>query len=74
MARGVGGIGPANIMKHLKGIHFPADKKQLLDLVEQNRNRPGMSDTEDVKSILGKVEDKQYGSVAEIMKEIGKIE
>lgn len=30
MARGVGGRGPANIMKHIKGIRFPVMKLALI--------------------------------------------
>lgn len=70
MARGVGGIGPANIMKHLKGIHFPIGKQEIVDLA---RNGEG-PDTDQVVGVLEKIGDQEYGSVAEIMKEVGKIE
>ncbi len=70
MARGVGGMGPANIMKHLKGIHFPATKQDILDLARRGEG----PDTGQVESVLQKISDKEYQSVAEIMKEIGKIE
>ncbi len=68
MARGVGGHGPANIMKHLKGIKFPTNKNQVLDLA---RKGPG-TDTSEVVDVLSRIGDKKYNSVAEIMKEIGK--
>ena len=67
MAKGVGGHGPANIMKHLKGISFPVNKKQLLEHAKQ---APG-PDTEDVVKALKGVADKQYNSPAEVMKELG---
>ena len=70
MARGVGGIGPANVMKHLKGIHFPTKKNDILELAKKG---PG-PDTDKVISVLDKIEDREYLSVAEIMKEIGKVE
>jgi hypothetical protein len=70
MARGVGGIGPANIMKHLKGIHFPADKEKILDIARGNEG----PDTADVMGILKQLPERDYGSPAEIMKEVGKIE
>jgi hypothetical protein len=69
MARGVGGRGPANIMKHMKGIHFPIDKDGILDHV---KNGPG-PDTNDVVDVLNKIENKKYNSPAEILKEVGKI-
>jgi hypothetical protein len=69
MARGVGGHGPANIMKHLKGISFPASKERIVKQAEQG---PG-PDKEEVLDILNKISEKEYRSPAEIMKEIGKI-
>jgi len=71
MARGVGGIGPANIMKHLKGVHFPTSKSRMLELANEKDKGP---DTADVIMILEKMPDREYSSVADIMKEIGKIE
>jgi hypothetical protein len=71
MARGVGGHGPANIMKHLKGIHFPADKNDILSIAKQKEQGP---DTPDVIGVLNKIPEKEYSSPAEIMKEVGKIE
>lgn len=70
MARGVGGIGPANIMKHMKGTHFPISKQALVDHI---KNGPG-PDTEEVLGIVEKMPDREFNSPAEIMKEIGKIE
>jgi len=70
MTRGVGGHGPANIMEHLKGIHFPATKPEIL---RQAKNGPG-PDTSDVMEILEQISDQEYESPAEIMKEIGRIE
>jgi hypothetical protein len=48
MARRVGGHGPANIMKHLKGISFPAKKDQIIDLAQKG---PG-TDTNEVVDVL----------------------
>ena len=70
MARGVGGIGPANIMKHLKGIHFPVDKNGIVELAQRGLG----PDTDQVMEVINKLPDRQYSSVAEIMKEIGRIE
>lgn len=69
MAKGVGGRGPANIMKHMKGIHFPLSKDDILSHVQ---NGPG-PDTESVMEVLGQIPEKQYASPAEIMKEVGKV-
>ncbi len=69
MTRGVGGHGPANIMKHLEGIHFPADKN---DLVSHAEHGPG-PDTQDVVETLRKLPDKTYTSAADVMEEYGKV-
>jgi len=70
MAKGVGGIGPANIMKHLKGVHFPVNKDGIIELVKRGIG----PDTENVMTIVQQLPEKDYISVADIMKEIGKIE
>jgi hypothetical protein len=69
MARGVGGHGPANVMKHMKGIDFPAKKK---DLIAHAKKAEG-PDTEEVLEILNRIEDKEYNSPAEVMKELGEV-
>lgn len=70
MARGVGGHGPANIMKHLAGISFPASKE---DIIQRAKHGQG-PDTEEVVEVLDKIEEREYGGVQEIMKEIGRVE
>ncbi len=67
MARGVGGLGPANIMEHLKGIEFPARKN---DLIERARESKG-PDTDAVVNALAKLPDRQFNSPADVMHEIG---
>jgi hypothetical protein len=67
MARGVGGHGPANIMKHMKGISFPADKKKIL---AHAKGAPG-PDTKEVMDVLKDITEKTYNSPAEVMKELG---
>jgi len=73
MARAVGGIGPANIMKHLKGIHFPIGKENIVKLAE-GKSGAEFTDSDQVVGILQKLPDQEYSSVAEIMKAIGRIE
>ncbi|OQA03864.1 MAG: hypothetical protein BWY68_00612 [bacterium ADurb.Bin400] len=70
MPRGVGGRGPANIQKHLKGTSYPASKNSL---VERAKSGPG-PDTGDVVGVLEKIPDREYASPADVMKEIGKVE
>jgi hypothetical protein len=67
MARGVGGHGPANIMKHMKGLDFPVGKKEIVE----HAKKVVAPDTDDVLQVLGRIADKVYHSPAEVMKEIG---
>jgi hypothetical protein len=67
MERGVGGHGPANVMKHLGGIDFPANKQEIL---EQAKRGEG-PDTKEVVEFLEKIPDREYGGPQEIMKEFG---
>jgi hypothetical protein len=68
MTRGVGGRGPANIMKHLKGIHFPVTKNGILKHAEHAEG----PDTDRVMEALTEIEDREYPSAAEILKQIGR--
>lgn len=69
MARAVGGRGPANIMKHMKGIHFPATKSEIVDIAKKAQG----VDTDMVVEVLGKLPDQEYSSLPEILKQVGKI-
>jgi len=69
MAKEVGGMGPANVMKHLKGIHFPLDQREMIEIVKKG---PG-ANTDEVIEIIKKMPNQEYSSVAEIMREVGKV-
>jgi len=68
-ARGVGGRGPANIMRHMKGISFPASKEIILATAKGGQG----PDTDQVLKVLEQIPEKEYTSPAEILKEVGKI-
>jgi hypothetical protein len=68
MTRGVGGRGPANIMKHMKGLSFPADKKSIIN----NATKALGPDTEMVLEVIGEFPDRIYTSSQEILREFGK--
>jgi hypothetical protein len=70
MARGMGGESPSNIMKHLSGISFPAQKE---DLVRKARSGEG-PDTEEVVDFLERLPNREYEGVQDVTKEIGKID
>ena len=65
MAHGKGNQSPINITKHLKGLDFPAEKADLLDLAEEND-----ADEEALEKIR-QMPDKEYGSMPDVMRGFG---
>jgi hypothetical protein len=62
------GESPAKVEKYLAGVHYPSEKKNLIDRA-QDKNAP-----DDVLDLLNKLLDKTYRSPIDITREIGKIE
>ncbi|HEY3347671.1 MAG TPA: DUF2795 domain-containing protein [Nitrospirota bacterium] len=56
----------ANITHHLRGINFPATKKQLLD------HAKGLSASQPVIDVIKGLEDRTYSSMADVMSSYGK--
>jgi hypothetical protein len=63
-----GHVSPAIVEKYLAGVHYPTEKKNLVNNA-QNKQAP-----DDVLDMLNKLPDKTYKSPIDITKEIGKIE
>lgn len=61
-------MSPAIVEKYLGGVHYPSEKKNLVNNA-QNKDAP-----DDVMDLLNKLPDKTYNSPIDITKEIGKIE
>ena len=61
-----GGHSPANVTKHLKGIDFPANKDDLV------KHAQHLKADQDVLGELRNMEDREYGSMADVMKGFGK--
>jgi hypothetical protein len=70
MTRGVGGHGMANLMTHIKGIDFPADKQKIVDHARHGEG----PDTDEVVEFLEKIPEKEYDTPADIMKAMGDID
>jgi hypothetical protein len=70
MPRGVGGCGAANVMRHLRGITFPARRSDILDHVREKNGETGYRDTLQVVDYLAYLPEHSFQSVSEIMKEI----
>ncbi|WP_136514339.1 DUF2795 domain-containing protein [Geomonas edaphica] len=60
------GHSPANVTKHLKGIDFPAEKQELLKHAQHMKAEKVVLDE------IQKMEEKEYGSMADVMKAFGK--
>ncbi len=63
-----GHVSPAIVEKYLAGMHYPAEKRNLVDSAE-NKDAP-----DEVMDLINKLPDKTYNSPIDITKEIGKIE
>ncbi|MBJ6801358.1 DUF2795 domain-containing protein [Geomonas propionica] len=60
------GHSPANVTKHLKGIDFPAEKQDLLKHAQHMKAEKVVLDE------IQKMEDREYGNMADVMKSFGK--
>lgn len=67
MTQGLGGHSPSNILHHLKGVDFPADKNGLLKQAEKNDAEP------DILEILRQLPDAEYHTMADVLKGVGKV-
>lgn len=63
-----GGASPANVTKHLKGIDFPARKEDLLKHAKQLKAEQIVIDE------IQRMEEREYGSMADVMKAFGQEE
>jgi hypothetical protein len=61
-------VSPTIVEKYLAGIHYSAEKKNLVSNAEKK------DATKDVMDLLNKFPDKTYISPIDIAKEIGKME
>lgn len=68
MAVGMGGHSPSNILHHLKGIDFPADKDALVATAKKN------DADKDILDVIRQLPDTQYQSMADVLKGVGKVE
>ncbi len=68
MVIGVGGHSPSNIAQHLKHIHFPCKRDDLIRQAEKNQAEG------DVLDVLRQMPDQQYHTMAEVMKGVGQVE
>jgi hypothetical protein len=68
MARGHRGYGPANVMRKLHDMKFPARK---IDLIEHARQSAD-PDREQVAGALEEIEDRSYKTPGDVLREVGR--
>jgi hypothetical protein len=68
MTRGVGGHSPANVQKYLSGVHYPADKQDLIECARRN------SAPDEVMQEIRQLPDEQFGGPQDVMKGYGENE
>lgn len=59
---------PIEIQKHLKGMDYPASKKEIID----HAGKQGIA--EDLKEVLEQLPDEDYETPAEVSKAIGQLQ
>lgn len=68
MAIGMGGHSPSNILHHLKGIDFPANKDGLVERAKKN------DADQDILDVIRQLPDTEYQSMADVLKGVGKVQ
>lgn len=63
----VAGDRPANVMKYIKGIHFPAQKAELLAKAKEN------GAPEEVLQVLEQIPEQEFGGPQDILKGFGEV-
>ena len=65
MTRGLGGHSPANVTHHLKGVGFPASKRDLIQRARQNGAESA------VLEVLEAFSEEEFETMADVMKAYG---
>ncbi len=68
MARGMGGHSPSNIAHHLKGIHYPARRDDIISRAREN------GAPQEIMDVLQQIPEREYGNMADLMKGVGEVE
>lgn len=62
MATGPAGQSPIDVTRHLKGIHFPAEKRDLVEHAKKNGAPP------DAMKAIEAMPEQSYETMADVMK------
>jgi hypothetical protein len=61
-------VNPIQLQKALKGVKYPANKKDLAQAADQNQA------DDNIRAMLKKLPDEQYGRPSDVSKAIGQLE
>jgi hypothetical protein len=67
MTRGVGGDSPAHVQKYLKGVDYPAKKRELVEQAKKN------AAPDEVMQVIQKFPDQEFGGPQDVMKAYGQV-
>lgn len=67
MARGVGGISPANLQKYLAGVSYPARKRDLMSTARRNKA------PDEIMDLIERFPDEEFGGPQEVQQAYGDI-
>jgi len=67
MARGVGGVSPANLQKYLAGVSYPASKQDLVSTARRNKA------PDEVMGMIERLPDEEFGGPQEVQRAYGDI-
>ncbi len=68
MTRGLGGISPANVQNHLKGVHYPARKDDLIATAKRN------GAPKEILDIVKGLPEEEFGGPQDVMKAYGELD
>ncbi len=67
MARGIGGISPANMQKFLAGVSYPASKDDLVSTARRNKA------PDEILNMIERLPDGEFGGPQEVQRAYGDI-
>jgi hypothetical protein len=67
MTRGLGGESPSNVERYLAGVHYPANKGDLLQAAQAN------GAPRDIMRLIEQIEMDEFGGPQDVMKGYGRL-
>ncbi|MFT3771337.1 MAG: DUF2795 domain-containing protein [Minicystis sp.] len=67
MTRGLGGKAPANVQSYLKGVHYPANKNDLVTAARDN------GAPKEIIELIQDLTEEEFGGPQDVMKAYGEL-